>query len=525
MAIKKTLFLGLTALFSCALGVSVASFAGNNNETTVAHAQVGTTTKEEDSSIIAYTDASNWCFRTLHLYNVSFVEDSGYETSDFENFLNVYYGNFISSWANEGTTRGWGLNGGTAKDYMLCDGSTTTSHSFELPWWVQGFYFQVVNNTKWIGGQNNSGYQVHSSHGYHQKLSFSINYGNNYASLSNATITDKAKYNFPAVNINRVAVDVNTKQVIDTTIESDTSVIFNYYPNGDISASVPELSGYTYYGYYTDAQLNNQYTKTKFTEDTTLYVAYYQAFAEDTFYMVGSERGWNDTSKAGVFTKDSDTQYSLNNVSFIANEEWKLRKGTSGWINTSLYSSVNVIGTYMTKGDNMTVTESGASHKYNIIVNLNNSGNVSGVTIEFYYNNTKFCNMILDKTGSICETNQGNNGQALKAVWNELYTEYQNYPSEEKELFKNYTADETGNVYAKAAARYDYICSFYGTALEQDPKTYDYNFAGRTNAVKKSQVLSLNNMSNNTMIVIVVIGAISVLSVSGLILLKKKKAK
>ncbi len=520
MTIKKILFLGLTALFSCALGLSAVSFT-QDNKTTMASAQVGTTTKEEDATIIAYKDASNWNFRTLHFYDVSFVSNSGYTQSNFENFLTVYYGSKISSWNKEGTTRGWGLNNGTAKDYFLCDGSTSQNHSFEFPWWVKGFYFQVVNNSNWIGGTGNSGYQVREDWGYHSKLYFNISNG----SLGNATKTDNVTYAFPAITVNKVAVHANTKEVLDASIEEETSIIFNTYPNGSNTPTYPSLNGYKFSSWYTDPDLTTKYTKCILTTDTTLYAAYSPNYDENTFYLESDIRGWDHPEKAGVFKKNSNAEYLLENVSFSSGEKWKVKKGSSAYLSLDICNLDSSIAGYMTKGENVVVSEEGANYQYNVRITLNDSGEVTAVDVELYYNMNRFCNLILSKTGSICGTNYGNNGEILKPVWNELYEEYNHYRDVEKKEFKGYNAYELGSVFEQAAARYDYICSTYGSLLEQNPKTYDYNFAERSNAAKKSQTLSLNNVSDNTMIVFVVISAISVLSVGGLVLLKKKRAK
>ena len=141
MRLKGLLF---TSCLAAMLGVG--AFAGLSSFKSAEPAQkaeaAASTTKNTDATGIHYEDSSNWCYRSLHMYNVTYAD--GYSTTEFESFLTGFYGVKINSWSNQGTTRGWGYNGGTAYDYMICDGGSQTTHDFVFPWWIQSFKFQIT---------------------------------------------------------------------------------------------------------------------------------------------------------------------------------------------------------------------------------------------------------------------------------------------------------------------------------------------------------------------------------------------
>lgn len=518
---KKINALLLTLAASIACGAATGASLISKDALVEANAVVPTT-KTEDATIVTIEDASSWLFRTLHIYGVSFVDGSGYDSTAFENYLTVYYGEQISSWDYEGTTRGWARNG-SYQDYFVCDGSSTTSHSFEFPWWVQGLSFQAVNSGNWLPSD---GYTISSSWGYHGTIAATITSG-----TFESTKTDGTTYAFPAVTITKEAVNYKTKAVISGEETTETTVVFNNYPNGSDTPSHTDIDGYYFGGWYTDADLTEAFTKKVYSSNATIYGKYVPNFDADTYYIVGSERGWEDVETADVFTKVSDTQYKIEYISFIENEEWKIKKGNDGWIDLSYYANDDIFPSCMTKGSNVVVTAEGANWNYDIYINLNDDSSIKEVWVSYYYNAERFCDALLDLTDDICADNQGHNGEALKPVWNTLYGYFNLGPACEQAKLRALISDEGGTTTQKAAYRYDYICTLYTTQLEQDPKTYDYNFIGRdlsSFSPAKSSVSPLLGANENKTTMIALITVIAVVAVSGIAattFLKKKEEK
>ncbi len=255
------------ALATTTLGGAIAVGAASNSSVSLEPAAAASTTKNEDATGIAYLDKQGWCFRTLHMYSVTYVSGSGYTSTDFESFLTGFYGAKINSWSNQGTTRGWGLNGGTAGDYMICDGGTQTNHSFVFPWWVQGFKFQIVNNGNWL-----CNWEVKSDWGYHTNLDLTVD-GTTVTNNSMNAFT----YDFPAVTITKSAVNSSTKQVIaGISISSETTSIYDKYPNGSSTPGDPTIlnNGFVFNGWYSNQALSTAFTKKYYTSDATIYAKY-----------------------------------------------------------------------------------------------------------------------------------------------------------------------------------------------------------------------------------------------------------
>ena len=269
----KNIFFGVAAL-SMAVAVGAGLGLADKKEVKPVEAAVTSTT---DATGIYYNDAKNWCFRSVHMYNVSYAE--GYTYSDFETFLTGFYGAKISSWSVQGTTRGWGLNGGTSQDYMICDGGEQQSHKFEFPWWVSHFKFQIVNNDNWL-----CNWEVKSDWGIHTKFDLTVD-GTNVTTNSMNAFT----YGFPGVTISKVAVDSSTKQVISgASLGSDIVSKFDKYPNGKNTPDDPSttIQDYLFKGWYTDQNLTTAFSKKFYTADATIYAKYDPVTTVDAFIDV-----------------------------------------------------------------------------------------------------------------------------------------------------------------------------------------------------------------------------------------------
>ncbi len=135
-----------------------------------------------------------------------------------------------------------------------------------------------------------------------------------------------------------------------------------------------------------------------------------------------------------------------------------------------------------------------------------------------------FAQDLLDQTDDACSAYPGDKDPsynynaykaALVAIWSDLASadKYPSLSSDQKELLAEAARDEGGNVVEQAMARYDFLTGKYGLS----------NFInGRT-----PMSIHYNNLtieSNNSYIVVIIaISSVAVLSLSVLLILKKKK--
>ena len=102
--------------------------------------------------------------------------------------------------------------------------------------------------------------------------------------------------------------------------------------------------------------------------------------------------------------------------------------------------------------------------------------------------------------------------------WNELAADYALLNKADQELFRLGVPSQTGTNIQQCLARYDYIVSKYGKATYSD-------FMNRDPQPLAGSLSSMNNVSNSTMMIVIVSVAVASISLLGVtIFLKKKRA-
>ncbi len=311
----------------------------------------------------------------------------------------------------------------------------------------------------------------------------------------------------------------------------------------DINWGVPDneftRAGYEFTGWNTAANgKGTAYavgsTITKNTQAAGSTLTLYAQWKQIQYHVVGNNKGnWSPSGPGAVLFEASGAgQYKAENLTFISGEQWKIIKGSDGWVESGYNTNKDIFDTYMyVSGGNVNVTAAGAAFRYSIYININPSTyEITEIWVAFFYNAEKFATELMSNTDSICASNQGHNASALKPVWASMYADLSNYPQSEINKLKNADAKEDGSTIEQGMARYDKICKIYGTALEQSPKTYSYNFLGRNSANKQSMpsilpglVDSNGNISNGSYIWIIVVSAVAVASVGAFFFIKKRK--
>ena len=99
--------------------------------------------------------------------------------------------------------------------------------------------------------------------------------------------------------------------------------------------------------------------------------------------------------------------------------------------------------------------------------------------------------------------------------WSDLSAAYAKLSSANQSTLLNATANKSGELYEQAVARYDYIVAKYGTT------SYE-NFIGRSIS-SSSNIIGNKYVSNNTLVIVVLIASLGVFSVGMYFFLKKKK--
>lgn len=307
----------------------------------------------------------------------------------------------------------------------------------------------------------------------------------------------------------------------------------------DIDWGVPDSSftrsGYAFNGWNTKANgSGTSYaagsTIKKNTQVAGSTLTLYAQWREIEFHIVGSNKGsWNPSAAGAIkFTAFSSNKYKAEELTFTSNETWKVIKGSDGWVDSGYNGNTDIFNSYMTMdGTNVKVTSAGAAFAYSVYITVDSSFNVTEVWVAFFYNAEKFCAELMAATNDICSNaTQGHNASLLKPVWNTLYGKLSNYPACEIKKMHDAIASEGGTEIEVAMARYDRICQLYGTALEQSPKTYDYNFLNRSGAaasLRIATILQANIADSATTIIIIAISATCLAAIGGYFLFKKKK--
>ncbi len=144
---------------------------------------------------------------------------------------------------------------------------------------------------------------------------------------------------------------------------------------------------------------------------------------------------------------------------------------------------------------------------------------VSPVVVEqsATYGYAEFAQDILDLTDTICSSS-GSKEASLSAVWMNLQIDKYSILSDEAQLILvDYEANkDSSDVTARAMARYDQICKKYASCT---------NFIGRGSAeyLGAQHTYGINNTSDTTISVILIVSLVSVSSLVVLLIIKKKR--
>ena len=261
--------------------VNISSFNGNKN-TGLGRLDIGkllninedkkqviynpTTYLDKNSTRLTIIDEEGWDLRTLHLYGFTF--EKGYGYAELDAFFSHYYGQRIptSSYQKEGTIRGYAYTDeGYIGDYYLCIGNKVhaqpTEYEYVFPWWVKGFYYQVVNNSNWLPEGGN---QINTNNGYGKEVKAYFWYDSSSSFDLTQVIAGNSYSSFKAVTINKIYISNN--EIINT--ETEVSSIYDYYEKEVIDDP-------NFKGWFLDKQGTIPYQREIIKEDTTLYGIYY----------------------------------------------------------------------------------------------------------------------------------------------------------------------------------------------------------------------------------------------------------
>ena len=136
------------------------------------------------------------------------------------------------------------------------------------------------------------------------------------------------------------------------------------------------------------------------------------------------------------------------------------------------------------------------------------------------YTAEDFAQDLLDQTDAVCAgwEEGDNNHDALEAIWSDLASndKYPSLPAAQKTILAEANRDESGTVVEQAMARYDFLTGKYNLSHFINGRTpMSFAFTGFDNLAE----------TNNTMIIVITIAAVSALAFTMLLVFKKKKQK
>ena len=125
-----------------------------------------------------------------------------------------------------------------------------------------------------------------------------------------------------------------------------------------------------------------------------------------------------------------------------------------------------------------------------------------------------FAQDFLDATDSICAASDHGNKTALTSVWNTFKTTKLGLLDSDNILvLKETVADESGDVIARAMARYDHICKAYSFE----------NFLNRSSANHLNHISILNINGGNGTLLIAIMSTVVVISLAGVFFIIRKR--
>ena len=221
-----------------------------------------------------------------------------------------------------------------------------------------------------------------------------------------------------------------------------------------------------------------------------------------------------------VNIKNSSTTYIGSNASkqIVSNAttafDWTLEAGANGSFRLGYTSSDSKLrclayrASYTRFADYAQSNVTSGSTDYFDIELFKYTQGSGGYTVDNFVEDF-LTGIVCDSTGATAPT------FASGYSWSVLKTKYNLLTAAEQNELKNYTANANGNDEAKCVAKYDYIVSKYGTA------NYE-NFMSRTIA-SQSNNLGRRIVSNDAMLLLVVMSVLGTMTFAGWFIHKKKQ--
>ena len=224
------------------------------------------TTISQNITHLQIVDEEGWDFRTLHLFNMTFLDGYGY--SDFEEYLIEEYGErtLTKNYQIEGTKRSWAYTDeGYIGDYYLCignkDHAKATNYDYYFPHWVTGFSYQIVNNSNWMPEGGNI---ISKNNGYLKEVSAYFWYDSDESFGLTQVVGEKKTTKIAAVTVSFEIIGV------EENIKDQIVSIYDYCDFDNLAS----IDGKDFIGWFIDKECSILYTKGKIKEDTVLYGLY-----------------------------------------------------------------------------------------------------------------------------------------------------------------------------------------------------------------------------------------------------------
>ena len=334
-------------------------------------------------------------------------------------------------------------------------------------------------------------------------------------------------YFYVATHVERVIVTLAGKQFSGKQYSGEVTLARPEVIAGQpyTVPSIP-MEGYVQLGAYTDFACTTPFVDgTVIESNTMLHIVYmklgfYLAGGDDPTFSVENATylpgdGQNKTAGAVVVpnTASEEHPYKVKPLEYVADAG----EGHPGW--SAIFYEMG-------------------HEEQPAFVSIDNDGNFA-FTIEgtyaFYVNNENkvwfnggeyaFHARFLEEVGGTCNAQGGTNLTTLKAVWGEMETAFNALSEDEiaaiREVGFNGGDEHSTDDRLKVIAMYHYIVWKYGTAEFKDFMFGQNNIA--PHPTTSTPISVDNSQSNNANILIIIVAAISVVSLAALIVIKKRK--
>lgn len=298
---------------------------------------------------------------------------------------------------------------------------------------------------------------------------------------------------------------------------ADTPFVARATENVNFEYELPAKAGYVARGLFTDEECTTPYTPTQFDSDGTLYAKYTKVamymFGDDTFS--GADLGWTVDGGTILPAAVNDTENNLyeGSITIIGASKMspvEVRPCNYQADGTLNYPEYSVGATYefaKRVGNNIQFYEDGV---YAIYFNKSNQIWINAGADAFY---TKF----LTEVGKICDENGNTNVTNLKSVWSAQEVAYNSLSLTEKNDIKDVGFDggsESGSDLEKVVAKYKYVVVKY---YSQGVNDFIWN------AYSPSNRIGMNQVTNNTVFIVVMASAITLIGAAGLFFVIRRK--